>query len=152
MPKPQPSSDALLHAAADALGGLRQQSLGQFRDVADHPLAELYRVVMRRQTGPHKRTQVVPANAVDVQDECVGLSQDSKRRAFCSASTPASVALVRIVRESVPGQLRDFSFSTMQINVGLRPKPHRDAANAGASLTVSLGPFTGGLLWQATTQ
>ena len=56
------------------------------------------------------------------------------------------------VRDSLPDQFRGLPFSTMQINVGLRPKPHRDAASVGASLTVSLGPFTGGLLWQASTQ
>ena len=71
---------------------------------------------------------------------------------YCSAGTPANAALVRLVRASLPDHVRDFSFSTMQLNVGLRPKPHRDSASVGASLTVSLGPFTGGVLWQASTQ
>ena len=94
---------------------------------------------------------MVPANAVHVQGECIGHSQDSRRSAFCSASAPANIARVRLVRESLPDQYRDLACSTVQINVGLRPKPHRDAANVGASLTISLGPFTGGLLWQATS-
>ena len=90
------------------------------------PLARLWRTIMKRPMGAHKRTQVVPAHAADVQGECVGLSQSVARKVYCSDCTPDNIALVRMMKGTLPDHLREFSFSTTQLNRGLRPIVHRD--------------------------
>ncbi len=104
--------------------------------------------------GLTKRTQVLPAHAAGVQGECIGVSQNAKRSVYCSSATSANGALMELIKGSLLAHLRDFAFSTVQLNMGLRPKIilHRDAASVGGFLTISLGPFVGGLLWQATLQ
>ncbi len=54
--------------------------------------------------------------------------------------------------QGVPPSHQGIKSSTAQLNVGLRPILHRDGANLGRSLTISLGLFVGGGLWQAQTQ
>ena len=152
MPRPQPRSDCVLYAAAAAIWMAHQGALADFWTRAEHPLASLYRLVMARHFGRHKRTQVLPTGAVGVEGGCIGLSQSVDRVPFCSRPTADNRDLVRLIRESLPAEHRCFSFTTVQVNKGLRPKPHRDSANVGASLCVSLGPFTGGVMWQALGQ
>ena len=52
---------------------------------------------MQRAMPPHRRTQVTPAGALDVQGQCLGLSQTSERQPYCTAASPADVALIRLI-------------------------------------------------------
>ena len=107
---------------------------------------------MARKMRAHPRTQVVPdgGRAGEVFGECIGLSRTPLRVPTCSVVTSENVTLLALVRASLPPELRRFGFSTAQLNRGLRPKVHCDNANLGISLTISLGPFAGGGLWQST--
>ena len=87
MPCPQQSADAVLYAAAAAVGTTHQNVLGDFWARAAHPLAELYRLVMARQFGRHRRTQVLPTGARGVAGGCIGLRQSVSWQPFCSDAT-----------------------------------------------------------------
>jgi hypothetical protein len=152
MPRPQPLSDNVLYAAAATLGTAHRGALEDFWSNAEHPLASMYRLVMARHYGPHPRTQALPTGAEGVEGGRVGLSQSASRVPYCSSASAANCDLVRLIRRSLPPAWQHFSFTTVQVNKGLRPKPHRDSANVGESLCVSLGPFTGGLMWQTLGQ
>ena len=141
--------DKLLYAAALALHRRTQQQLLTFWCEDAHPLAQLWRDIQMRETRRHPRSQVVPQGAVAVHGECVGISQSPSRKVYCTAATEQNVAFVALVRASLPQEHADFKFSTIQINRGLRPLVHRDSANLGHSLTIGLGPYVGGSLWQA---
>ena len=112
-------------------------------------MAELWRAIQVRESRLHPRSQVVPQGAAAVHGECVGISQSPRRDVYCTAATLQNAAFVALVRASLPKEHADFAFSTIQVNPGLRPLVHRDSANLGQSLTIGLGPYTGGSLWQA---
>ena len=79
----------------------------------------------------------------------MGVSQSQNKRAYCSPYTVADAALVTLIKSTLPPEMKNFSFSTIQLNRSVRPKIHRDSANVGPSLTLAIGPFMGGGLWQA---
>ena len=149
MRAPQPRADALLFAAARALHQCHQKDLDDFWHFSGHRLARLWRMLMSRNMRSHPRTQVVPDRAKGVQGECIGISQSQARRAYCTKASPADVELLSLIRSTLPPKFRDFGFSTAQLNRELRPKLHRDSANLGSSLTIALGPYVGGGLWQS---
>mgnify|MGYP002807309439 CR=1 FL=1 len=80
------------------------------------------------------------------------MSQNAKRSVCCSAASAANVALMELFRGSLPAHLRDFALARCNLIRCSDPQLHRDAASIGESLTIFLGPFVGGLLWQATLQ
>ena len=40
-----------------------------------------------------------------------------------------------------------FSFTSLQVNEGLKSRMHFDSANVGNAFFISLGPYVGGQLW-----
>ena len=72
-----------------------------------------------------------------MQGECIGISQSPTRVAYCSEATTADIELLAMIRETLPLEFRLYRFSTAQLNRGLRPKLHKDAANLGPSLTIA---------------
>ena len=148
MRPPQPEADTLLYAAAVALHGRHRATLDHFWHYATHPLACLWRTLMVRRMPSHKRTQVAPRHAAGIQEECLGISQSSAREAYCSRASAEDIELVELIRSTLPQELARFSFSSIQLNRGLRPILHRGAANVGGSVTIALGPYAGGTRWQ----
>jgi hypothetical protein len=98
----------------------------------------------------HPRTQVVPVSSSMAKGECIGISQSHNKRVYCSRPSVADIALVSLIRETLPPALQSRNFTTIQLNRSLRPKIHRDSANVGLSMTLSIGPFMGGGLWQSS--
>jgi hypothetical protein len=150
MSRTQLLSDALLHAAALALFRFHQSDLEKFWMLNDHPMARLWRTLTKRPMRQHPRSQVVPASSSMAKGECIGISQSQEKRAYCSQPTVADIALVSLIRDTLPPELKSFTFTTIQLNRSIRPKIHRDSANVGLSMTLAIGPFMGGGLWQSS--
>jgi hypothetical protein len=144
-------ADALLFVAASVIHQQHEHALNQFWHFSGHKLACLWRAVMLRPMRAHPRTQVVPGQATNVQGECLGVSRGASRRVYCSEANNADKDLIALIRATLPSEHRAFQFTTAQVNRGLRPKRHRDGANVGSSLTIAIGPYVGGTLWQATS-
>eukprot|EP00975_Prorocentrum_lima_P023253 4891423-Prorocentrum_lima.AAC.1 len=43
--------------------------------------------------------------------------------------------------------MKYFEYTSVQVSVSEGMNPHRDGNNMGPSWTISMGTFTGGLLW-----
>ena len=152
MADPQPLADRLIYAAALAIFRKHERALEEFRLLGQHAHARLWRALVARGMREHRRTQVRPAHASGAKGECIGISQTPTREPFCTLDSPKDREILRLSRESLPLEYQSFRFTTAQLNVGLRPILHRDGANMGLSLLISVGPFVGGGLWQAVIQ
>jgi hypothetical protein len=97
----------------------------------------------------HVWTQAVPYGAELDRGEYFGVSQSAHLAPFCSTATPQNAAFVALVSAPSSQEYADFSFSTIQVNRGSRPFVQCDLAILGFSLTIGLGPYTGGALRQS---
>jgi hypothetical protein len=73
-------------------------------------------------------------------------------RVGVSRVTVRSPWLTRVLVAAAKRAAPDFCFTSIQVNKGYAGRPHVDRNNAGLSLVVALGDFTGGELWLASPQ
>ena len=91
-----------------------------------------------------------PAGVTCVNSDTLGAVRTRTGTVVLTRSTTKYLAafnlLCRWLAENAPSTLKNFAYSSINLNYGYAARRHRDANNVGPSITKSFGQFTGGLL------
>lgn len=148
------ASDELLHKMA-WLNLQEQPNLSHFWHRSEEHEAALYRVALSTPLPTLVRTQVRRERGdLSVRGCCFGVTRTRapERILVCKSGGDPLQPLLQAVVRSISAVMPDFRYTSIQVNKNLRASLHADAHNMGPSLFMEMGPFSGGGLWQLTSE
>ncbi len=126
---------------------LARERLQQAR-IGDEDVLDVLRIWYFKQN--KTRCNVFPAGATSVNSDTLGGVRTRTGTVVLTRITTKYLAafnlLCRWLAENAPSTLKNFAYSSINLNYGYAARRHRDANNVGPSITKSFGQFTGGLL------
>ena len=137
------ATELLLFKAAVATFLERQAEVEQEWSQQDGDLNKLYGIA-RSLKLPVSHRVASGNSGQEARGQCFGLSVTASGKAIVAASSQRSIQLVKMVREQVARVDAEFRFTSLRVVLNTRAQIHTDRNNQGNSMSVSMGPCTGG--------
>ena len=142
-------AETLTYRALSIIHSANAAALDTYWNFSGDDAPMLYRMVESMELPFHKRGAVSPVHEhSSVRGCCYGITWGRQKHPYFAQCDQLRSLVAHIKTMLRNDGLHNFTYSTIQINKGLRAKTHVDAANIALSLIITLGPFTGGWTWQ----
>ena len=140
----------MYRAAIVANASLPQHTIAYWQ-YSDDLQAMIYRAVVAMDLSPSKRSRLTNAgDHPSLKGACMGVTWNSKRQIYCAVPHPNTQLFLGLVTQHISQLYPSLQSATLAVKDCIRAKLHCDDNNIADSLAISLGPFSGGFLWQMT--
>ena len=114
---------------------------------SDQSFPRIYRAMEQIEWQPLKRDNVKAGSNSSTGGCCLGVSRGAKEVKPYIYMPARYQKFAHMIMAPAKEAYPTFTYTSMQISLGLAAGLHTDGANLGPSIVVALGPHTGGQLW-----
>ena len=106
----------------------------------------MYIYLARASMPTFPRTQVSTNKDAGVRGMCMWLSWDNKRKLFISKDTTKNQAILREIQKHIAAEAPEYTYTSVQLNNGVRSRMHVDGSKLGPSIMIYFGPTCGRII------